>query len=204
MTRLVAALVATLGLSAAGAASAASFNGSFWDAPANSFANITDAIAFTVGKTPDASFSSTSIAYGDGPGFGIGTLADFLNADAGSVVGDGSVNFQESVLRLTGFSFLTTGDDITVNSDDGFLLSIGGSEFSRFEGLRGPGGSTTDTFTGPTGRYAVDLWYFEGAPTQARLEANLVPAAIPLPAGGLLLLSALAGGGVVARRRRAD
>lgn len=203
MNRLLTALVATAGLAVGGSATAASFNGTFWDAPANSFANITDAISFASSNTPDATFTSTSIAYGDGPGFGIGTLADFLNADAGSIVGVGTVDFQESVLRLTGYSFLTEGEDITVTSDDGFLLSIGGTEFSRFDGLRGPGNSTTTTFTGPTGRYAVDLWYFEGNPVKAQLESNLAPAPIPLPAGGLLLLTALAGGGVVARFRRA-
>jgi len=202
MNRLLTALVATVGLTVGGSATAASFNGTFWDAPANTFASITDAISFATGNTPDATFTSTAIAYGDAPGFGIGTLADFLNADAGSIVGDGTTNFQESVLRLTGFSFLTNGEDITVTSDDGFVLNIGGSEFSRFEGLRGPNSTTTVTFTGATGRYAVDLWYFEGQLNQAQLESNLTPAAIPLPAGGVLLLSALAGGGVLAGRRR--
>jgi len=203
MTRFMTTLVAVVGLTAGASASAASFNGTFWDAPANAFATINDAIAFANINTADATFTSTSIAYGDGPGFGIGTLSDFLNADAGSIVGDGSVNFQESVLRLTGFSFLTNGDNVTVTSDDGFVLNVGGTKLSRFDGLRGPNNTTSTIFTGATGRYAVELWYFEGNPTQAQLESNLTPAAIPLPAGGLLLLSALAGGGVVARRRRA-
>lgn len=203
MPRFLAALVAVAGMTAGASACAASFNGTFWDAPANSFASITAAIGYANANAPDATFTATSIAYGDGPGFGIGTLADFLNADAGSIVGDGGVNFQESVLRLTGFSFLSTGDEITVNSDDGFALNIGGTELMRFEGLRGPGGTSSTIFGGPSGNYAVELWYFEGNPSQARLDANLAPAPIPLPAGGLLLLSALAGGGVLARRRRA-
>jgi hypothetical protein len=202
MKRLLTAFVAVIGLAVGTSAGAASFNGTFWNAPASTFATITDAIGFATSNTPDATFQSTAIAYGDTPGFAIGSLSDFLNADAGSIVGDGGVNFQESVLRLTGFSFLTTGDAITVTSDDGFLLNIGGSEFSRFEGLRGPNGTTSNAFAGPTGRYAVELWYFEGQTRQARLASNLTPAPIPLPAGGLLLLTALAGGGILARRRK--
>ncbi|MGS4945452.1 hypothetical protein ACVDG3_08225 [Meridianimarinicoccus sp. RP-17] len=202
MTRLITAIAALVGVTAGASASAASFNGTFWDAPANSLATISDAISFATSNAADASFSATTINYGNDGTFLIGSLADFLNADAGSIVGDGSVNFQESVLRLTGYSFLTTGDEITVTSDDGFLLNIGGAEFSRFEALRGPTGTTSTIFTGPTGRYAVEMWYFEGNPTQARLETNLAPAPVPLPAGGLLLLTALAGGGALARCRK--
>lgn len=203
MYRLCTAVLAVVSLTVGTSATAATFTGTFWDAPANSFATIDAAIAYATSNDADATFTSSSISYGDGPGFAIGTLGDFLNADAGSIVGDSTVNFQESVLRLTGFSFLTTGDEISVTSDDGFVLNIGGSEFSRFTGIRGPNSNTTTTFNGPTGRYAIDFWYFEGQITRARLESNLAPAPIPLPAGGLLLLTALAGGGALARVRRA-
>lgn len=83
------------------------------------------------------------------------------------------------------------------------ILTIGGSALSRFNGTRGPNGATTTSCDGPTGRYAIDFWYVEAQTTEARLASNLAPAAIPLPAGGLLRLAALAGCGALARVRRA-
>ncbi|MEX5727755.1 hypothetical protein Ga0609869_001108 [Rhodovulum iodosum] len=194
---------AVVGSVAGTTATAASLNGEFWDVPANTIASIDQAIAQVNGgtDTPTATFTSTAVNYGESP-WTIGSLSDFLNADAGSIVGTDPANIQESVFRLTGDVALTTGDTITVTSDDGFRLLVGGSTFSEFNGLRGPGGTTSAVWGGATGVYSATLWYFEGNFTQAQLISNLgdFVAPVPIPAGGLLLLSGI--GAVAAMRRR--
>jgi hypothetical protein len=177
------------------------FQGTFWDAPANTLATINDAIAFAGANAPTATFQSTSINYGDGPGWAIGSLSDFLNADAGSIVGTNPASIQESVFRLTGFSQLTNGQSISVTSDDGFRLFVDGNLFSEFTGIRAPNQTTSLTWLGATGAYSIELWYFEGQFTQAQLVSNLAP--VPVPAAAALLLTALGGLGMVARRRSA-
>lgn len=185
------------------AASAATLAGEFWDVAADTIANIDQAIDEVSGgaDATTATFTSTSINYGDS-GWAIGSLSDFLNADAGSIVGTDASSIQESVFRLTGNVALSTGDSISVTSDDGFRLFIDGSVFSEFTGLRGPGGNTSKTWTGADGVYSATLWYFEGQATQAQLISNLgdYAAPVPLPAGGLLLISGI--GAVAALRRR--
>ena len=132
-------------------ATAATFDSSFRKPPENPFATIGAAIANATSNDPDATFTSTSISDGDGAGFTIGRLADFLNADAGSIVGDSTANFQDPVPGVTGLSFLTTGDEIGVTSDDGFVPAIGGRGFSRFDGLCGRSIKPPTTFDRPTG-----------------------------------------------------
>lgn len=202
-----AAAVAVLGMSSA--ASAATLSGTFWDAPADSLATINDAIGYATGNAADATFTSTGVNYGDvGTGWDIGSLADFLNADAGSIdpAAAGALYFQESVIKLTGSVALNDGDTINVTSDDGFRLIIGGSTFSEFLGLRGPGGTTSATWSGGSGIFDVTLWYFEGNETQAQLISNLgdyATGVVPLPAGGVLILTALGGLGILRARRKA-
>lgn len=207
------ALVTGIGTSA----SAATFNGTFWDAPANEFnpegafigdasgPGMQNAIDYALAQaSPTATFTSTSINYGDGPGWGIGSLSDFLNADAGSIIGTNPSSIQESVIRITGVASFVNGQQYTVTSDDGFRLIVDGSILSEFGGLRGPNNSTSATWTGATGNYGFTLWYYEGNVTQAQLQANLTPAPIPVPAAGVLLLSALGGLSLARRRKKAS
>lgn len=201
MNMITRTLVAAASLAALGASAdaAPAFSGTFWDAPENSFATIDDAISFATSNTPTATFKSTSIAYGNAPGFTIPGLVDFLNADGGSVVGMDDGNIQESVFLLTGKTALTNGQDVTVTSDDGFRILLDGTLFEEFTGLRGPDSTTSTPFTGATGVYDLTFWYFEGQPTQAQLESNLAP--VPVPAAGGLLLAALAGTAALRRRK---
>lgn len=197
---------AAFGISAS-AASASTLQGEFWDVAPNTIATIDDAIAAVGGGTAatTATFTSTSIAYGDaGTNWAIGSLSDFLNADAGSIVGTNSGSIQESVIRLTGMVTLNDGDLIDVTSDDGFRLFIGGSMFTEFNGLRGPNNTTSATWNGGSGTFAATLWYFEGNVTQAQLQSNLgrYAAPVPVPASALLLLTSLAGFGAWRRKSR--
>lgn len=186
-------------------ARAAYLSGHFWDVAPDTITSIDEAIAAVAGGTVarTAGFKATSIDYGDAStDWAVGSLSEFLNADAGSIVGTDVPDIQESVFRLTGSVLLENGQDVWVTSDDGFRLIIAGSLFSEDVGLRGPYSTTTGTWLGATGIYDVTLWYFEGHAWQGRLSSNLVPA-IPVPASALLLISALAGLGVGLRRRRA-
>jgi hypothetical protein len=195
-------LAGALAGSVGAAAQAATFSGTFWDAPANTLATITDAITYATNNLATATFTSTGINYGDGPGWAIGSLADFLNADSGTISPNvGGTDFQESVILITGVATFVNGQQYTVTSDDGFRLTVNNSLLSEFAGIRAPNNSTSATWTGATGDYAFSLWYFEGNITQAQLQANITP--VPLPAGGLLLLGGLAGLAALRRRKAA-
>jgi hypothetical protein len=194
-----AALAATLAL--AGAANAAPFTGTFWNAPSNTLSNISQAITFAGNNAATATFTSTGINYGDAStNWDIGSLADFLNADSGTINPNsvGTNYFQESVILITGVARFVNGQQYTVTSDDGFRLSVGNTLLSTFAGIRAPNNSTSATWTGVTGNYTFSLWYFEGQETQAQLVSNITP--VPVPAAGLLLVGAL--GGLAALRRR--
>ncbi len=208
MRKILLAAIAALGVSGSGAV-AATLNGEFWDVAPNTIATVTEAInAVNGGADPTtATFTSTALNYGTpGNNWLIGSLSDFLQADAGSIVGGDPANIQESVFRFSGLVAVNNGDMINVTSDDGFRLTIGGMQLNpaSSEGLRGPGSSTDMTWTGASGTYAAELWFFEGNTTQVQLISNLgTYAVVPVPAAGLLLLTALGGLGLARRRRKA-
>ncbi|MEL6642175.1 MAG: hypothetical protein AAFP98_12855, partial [Pseudomonadota bacterium] len=89
------------------------------------------------------------------------TIEAFLG-DKGMVLsGDGAAEMGPSGLSFQGFIYIPEGEHtITIVSDDGFDLSIGGVDFTAFEGVRGTDGTSAKaTFEG--GLYALDLLYFD-------------------------------------------
>ena len=214
MKNLIAATV--LGLSMASAANAAPFQGAFYDvggygtyldpgsvvgAPlADSNAAV---LAFLAGNpVADATFTSGGIGYG---AQAIGSLADFLSTDAGSIIGDGTTSFLGSILTFSGTIDLLAGlnNNFEVFSDDGFLLYINGVLAGSYDGLRAPSSSLFAVDGGAGGHAQFDLIYYEGSQVLAALDVNLngnTLAPVPLPAGGLLLIGAI--GGLAALRRR--
>lgn len=212
LTIATSALVATLGLSSA--TNAATFKGYFWDAPAETFnangteignpngAGLQNAIDYanSLIDTPTATFSATALNYGDaGTNWDIGSLSEFLNADAGSISSD-TANIQESVFKFVGKAYFEDGMDYWVTSDDGFRLVVNGNDnVFEYGGNRAPGSTSTVTWDRGTGIFDIVLWYYEGNETQVQLVSNIAP--VPLPASGLLVLGAMGGLGLAARRR---
>lgn len=110
---------------------------------------------------PDATFTSSKLVYAARQSDT--TVAEFLGEDASSIVGDGSLEMGPSVLTLTGYIYIPPGThSITVISDDGFELEIGGVDFSEFEGSRTVG-ETTRIADFDGGLYQLDMLYFDAA-----------------------------------------
>lgn len=202
-------------LSSSVALSAATFQGTFWDAPANAFnasgteigdpngAGLQNAINYANSNAATATFTSTGLSYGDaGTNWAIGSLSEFLNADAGSIVGTDPSNIQESVFRFVGKSYFEDGQVYSVTSDDGFRLVADGMTVFEYGGNRPPGSTSSYVWDKGTGLFDVTFWFYEGNFTQVQLQSNIAPSAIPLPASGFLVLGALGGLGLFARRRK--
>jgi Ca2+-binding RTX toxin-like protein len=101
------------------------------------------------------------------------TVGGFLGKAAEIKSGSGAVAMETIGMELKGYIYIPAGTHrITVKSDDGFLLDIGGEYFSSYEYGRGfeATGRTAD-FKG--GLYAIDLLYFENGGGQGlRLEID--------------------------------
>lgn len=111
-------------------------------------------------NAPDATFVATKMAYGSRDSDT--SIAEFLAEDAASIVGNGDLEMGPSGLTLTGYIYIPPGaHEISVVSDDGFTLKIGGVDFSEF--LSGRGTDETARvaeFAG--GLYKIDMSYFDG------------------------------------------
>lgn len=167
-------------------------------------------------RAADATFTSSGLNYAPLSGVRLpdATFADFLGADAASIISDDS-NFANrsllgSVFRVTGKVLLDAGENIfKITSDDGFRLTVGDTVGS-FNRLRGPGSFTNVTVDGGAGGFLdFELIYFEAMAVQAQLRAELNGevitdiAPVPLPAGLPLLLGGIAVfGGLRLRKKR--
>ncbi|MEM7508317.1 MAG: LamG-like jellyroll fold domain-containing protein [Pseudomonadota bacterium] len=127
------------------------------------------------GSSPDFTFNASEVLYGRGSS-NI-TLSEFLRQDAASLSSDGSTHIYDNTgLTLSGFIYIPPGKhQVTVVSDDGFALSLGGIGYSSFEFGRGAAPtSRTAIFEG--GLYQIDLAYFDGFGGQElRLEIDGLP-----------------------------
>jgi len=112
---------------------------------------------------PDLTFTATEIAYGGNKSDT--SVAEFLGEDAGSIMGGDGNAFEmgPSGLILTGYVYIPAGvHAISVVSDDGFALEIGGVAFSEYEGTRSIDHTTrVSEFDG--GLYEVKLEYFDAS-----------------------------------------
>jgi hypothetical protein len=203
--RLAAAALA-FGLSFS-VASAATFNGEFWDADVN-LGNLGSADAIIAAGPATATFQSTGINYTSSTGGSVSsgsTLNTFLGADAASLSGSGTSTLTRSVFRFTGLLNLAAGpQQFSVGSDDGFRLTIGGVEIAT-AGNRGFA-TTSATRDLGAGLSAFELIFYEnGGSTGVNFSINgalAAPAAIPLPASLPLMLLGLGALGAAMRRRK--
>jgi len=124
------------------------------------FDNINDLIAQAATKPADFRLIAKTIDFG---GFGeVKTLGDFLGTNAKLTGGGGGTDMTTIGLHLTGFIWLEAGSHlVSARSDDGFRLSIGGDELSRYDWQRGFSATSKMITVASSGLYAVDLHYFE-------------------------------------------
>ncbi|MGL6211669.1 MAG: LamG-like jellyroll fold domain-containing protein, partial [Paracoccaceae bacterium] len=175
-------------------------NGTVYDR-SGSFSGINDLLAQTVTSGPTRSFTTSEVDFGATNGET--TLSQFFGSNATLNAG-GATDMTTIGLRMTGFIWLPEGEHLlTVRSDDGFLLRLGGEDVLSFSGGRGLE-PTSGQFTFTGGLYAIDFYYYENMGDQGlRLELNgevldashfyrteadyqaALTASGPMPAGGL-------------------
>ena len=104
------------------------------------------------------------------------SIAEYLGDKGQITAGDGNSEMGPSGLMIDGFIYIPPGEHtITVRSDDGFALKLGGVDFTEYDGWRGVGPtSATANFEG--GLYALEMLYFDGGGGMAlSLEIDGVP-----------------------------
>ncbi|SDX47681.1 type I secretion C-terminal target domain (VC_A0849 subclass) [Pseudomonas kuykendallii] len=120
---------------------------------------------FIAGKTPNATFTATSINYGS-VGGDLGRadhLQQFLGNDKGSLSQDPG-DTSDAIIKLSGQVTLAAGSyDFKVTSDDGFILRIDGQDVVKFDGIRSQGVTTsTVPYTIATGgAHQVEIIYWD-------------------------------------------
>ncbi len=141
--------------------------------PGTSIWNIDKAREAAAGAA-DATFVSSELVYGSRKSDT--TITEFLGDDGDTVEGNGDLEMGPSALSFSGYIYIPPGaHEITVYSDDGFDLNIGGVDFSEFANGRAPDETArVGEFEG--GLYEIDLLYFDGGGGMAlTLEIDGLP-----------------------------
>jgi Ca2+-binding RTX toxin-like protein len=137
------------------------------------FSSIDDLIAQTVLSPADHHFTASKIAFDGFQESPSPTLRLFFDGSATLSDGGEDTAMNTIGLHMHGFIWIGAGDHlVSVRSDDGFLLSLGGNVISGFSGDRGFEATSQQVhFTG--GLYAIDLYYFQNAGANGlRLEID--------------------------------
>ncbi|WP_322978515.1 retention module-containing protein [Pseudomonas sp. C11] len=132
-----------------------------------------------IGKhAADATFTATSLDYGNGVSSdlgGDGNLQKFLGSDATSLNTD-PANSSDAILELSGAVNLNAGNyQLRVTADDGFSIVIDGKVVAEYNGNQGPTTREFATFNVPTsGAHQIQIVYWDQA-GQAQLKVEMRP-----------------------------
>lgn len=186
--------------------------GQIWTQPNGS--TIAGSRSVIAGNAATGSFLAGNIDYSDSD---VGTpLSTWLGTDAPSLTGlPGTTSIGGLTFLMSGFLAVPLAGTvtITVESDDGFELRIGGVRVSFFDGDRGFGATSQLTTFNAVGLYPIELlsWGNASGNSGLRISASVpgfpsqvIPAAalyaqIPTPGAAVLLAIGLP---AAARRRR--
>lgn len=164
-----------------------------------SSANVDAAIAAISGLTAAATFDVTALDYPSGSNVLSSTdnISDMIGTDFASLTG-ADVKLETTVWVFSGFIRLAGGTQtFSVGSDDGFSLSIGGTEISRYSNPRSFHTTSVTTDVG-AGLQSFMLVYYKnfgstGVAFSVDGSTALAGEAVPTP-GSLALM---ASGGLV-------
>ena len=124
---------------------------------------------------PQLTFTASELFYSSGSS--ATSVSEFLADDAASLSGDGSVyEMGPSGLSFSGYIYIPPGShEISIHSDDGFALSIGGEPFSAYEGTRAVA-ETAQVGEFEGGLYEIELLYFDaGGRMSLSMEIDGLP-----------------------------
>ncbi len=126
---------------------------------------ITDLRAIIEANAPTATFEIAELGFQSSDSE---TSIEAFLGDKGMILsGDGTAEMGPSGLWIEGYIYIPPGTHtITVASDDGFALSLGGVPLSSFEGRRGVA-ETSHTAEFEGGLYALDMLYFDSSQSMA-------------------------------------
>ncbi|MDF8333659.1 LamG-like jellyroll fold domain-containing protein [Novosphingobium cyanobacteriorum] len=136
------------------------------------FDSIDDLIAQSATKAANFHFTASTVDFGGG--WKSGTLGSFLGENAALNDGGASTDMTTIGMHMKGFVWLSAGQHlVTVRSDDGFRLDLGGSEVSSYPWGRGFSATSEAITVAKDGLYAIDLYYFENYGAEGlRLELD--------------------------------
>ena len=136
---------------------ATGLNGEIYDTNSN-INNLDDLDNLIANNDPTATYSATSLNYANST-----TIGGFLGSDADSLSTNIRGNNMDRVgFKLTGYIKLSEGShDFSVMSDDGFRLTINGTNVTEFFADRAAETSTGDFDAPVDGYYSFELVYFE-------------------------------------------
>ncbi|MEM1074698.1 MAG: LamG-like jellyroll fold domain-containing protein [Pseudomonadota bacterium] len=110
------------------------------------------------------------------------SIAEFLGDRGQITAGNGDAEMGPSGMLIEGFVYIPPGEHtITLRSDDGFSLKLGGADFIEYDGWRGDEPtSATANFEG--GLYALEMLYFDGG---GGMALNLAVDGVPVDQSAL-------------------